>query len=112
MSEPWFDPNSFGWIPGTLLGLAGGIEGTLLGAFAPRAKLKALVMGVHFTSLGLCLVLLIAGLVAWLTGQPYGIWYGLGFPGLLGLIIVGSLTPMVRKRYAQAELRKSMAEDI
>ncbi|MEN6426426.1 MAG: hypothetical protein ABFE13_13785 [Phycisphaerales bacterium] len=112
MTEPWFDPNTFAWIPGTLLGVAGGIEGTLVGSLAPRGKLKTLVMGVHFTILGICGTLLIVGIVALATGQPYGVWYGLGFPGMLGVVILGSLTPLVRKRYAQAELRKSMAEDL
>jgi len=112
MTEPWFDPNAFAWIPGTLLGVAGGLEGALVGMFAPRGKLKKLVMGVHFAILGVCAVLLAVGVVALATGQPYGVWYGLGFPGLLGLVIIGSLTPLVRKRYAEAELRKSMAADL
>jgi hypothetical protein len=33
-------------------------------------------------------------------------------PGLLGLIIFGPLTWVVRKRYVEAELHKSMAEDL
>ncbi len=112
MTEPWFDPNVFAWIPGTLLGVAGGIEGTLIGVLASRGKLKNLIMGVHFAILGMSCVLLVAGVVALVTGQPYGIWHGLGFPGLLGLVIIGSLTPLVRRRYAQAELHKSMAADL
>ena len=112
MTEPWFDPNAFAWIPGTLLGVAGGIEGALVGSFAPTGKLKTLVMAVHFAIIAICCILLIVGIVALVTGQPYGVWYGLGFPGMLGLVILGSLTPLVRKRYAEAELRKSMAEDL
>jgi hypothetical protein len=112
MTEPWFNPNAYAWIPGTLLGVAGGLEGTLVGMFAPRGKLKSLVLGVHFAIMAICAVLLVAGVVALLAGQPYGVWYGLGLPGLLGLVIVGSLTPLVRRRYAEAELRKSMAEDL
>jgi hypothetical protein len=112
MTEPWFNPNAYAWIPGTLLGVVGGIEGTLAGVFAPRGKYKALVMGIHFAALGACGLLLVVGIVALAAGQPYGIWYGFGFPGLLGLVIFGSLTPALRKRYAEAELRKSMAEDL
>jgi len=112
MTEPWFDPNAYAWIPGTLLGVAGGLEGTLAGMFAPRGKLKRLVMGMHFTIMGICCILLIVGVIARVTGQPYGIWYGFGFPGLLGLVILGPLTVVIHKRYAQAELRKSMAADL
>ena len=112
MTEPWFDPNAYAWIPGTLLGVAGGIEGTLAGLLAPRGKLKALVLGVHFTIIAICFVLLVLGIVALATGQPYGVWYGLGLPGLLGVVIVGVLTPVILRGYLQAELRKSMASDL
>jgi hypothetical protein len=112
MIEPWFNPNAYAWIPGTLLGVAGGIEGTLIGSFASKGKHRTLVLSVHFVLLLVCCALLVVGIVALLTGQPYGIWYGFGLPGLLGLIIFGSFTRMIRKRYAEAELRKSMAEDL
>lgn len=112
MTEPWFDPNAYAWIPGTLLGVMGGIEGTLAGVCAPRGKCKTLVLGIHFAALGACSILLVVGIIALATGQPYGVWYGLGFPGLLGLVILGSLTPVIRKRYTEAELRKSTAKDL
>jgi hypothetical protein len=112
MIEPWFDPNAYAWIPGTLLGVAGGIEGTLAGLCAPKGKCKTLVLAVHFAILQICCLLLAVGVVAMIAGQPYGVWYGLGFPGLLGLAIFGPLTLVVRRRYVEAELRKSMAEDL
>jgi len=112
MTEPWFNPNIYAWIPGTLLGLAGGIEGTLAGLCAPRGKYKTLVMGFHFTIMGVCCLLLTAGIVALATGQPYGVWYGLGLPGLGGLVVLGPLTLVIHMRYRQAELRKSMAQDL
>jgi hypothetical protein len=56
--------------------------------------------------------LFIAGIVALMSGQPYAVWYGLGFPGLLCLIIFGVLQGVVSKRYEEAELRKTMAEDL
>jgi len=113
MMEPWFDPNAYGWLPGTLLGvIGGGIGGPLMGACAPRGKCKRLVMSFLFGGMALCLISLIFGIIALAVGQPYGVWYGLGLPGILGLTIFGSLTPVVRKRYQQAELRKSMAGDL
>jgi hypothetical protein len=79
---------------------------------APKGKCRTLVMGMHFTIRAGCCVLLAAGVAALLTGQPYGIWYGLGYPGLLGLLLFGPLTWVIRKRYTEAELHKSMAEDL
>jgi hypothetical protein len=112
MTEPWFNPNMYAWMPGTLLGVAGGIEGTLTGLCAPRGKCKTLVLGMHVAILGACSLLLVAGVVALVTGQPYGIWYSLGLPGLLGVVIFGALTPVLHKRYMEAEMRKSMAQDL
>ncbi|HBH28621.1 MAG: hypothetical protein N839_0002375 [Desulfofustis sp. PB-SRB1] len=113
MTEPWFDANIYGWIPGTLLGvIGGGIGGPLIGICAGRGKLKGLVLGFVFTILATCAILLGAGLYALVSGQPYGVWYGLGFAGLLGLIIFGGLTPIILSRYREAELRKSLAEDL
>ena len=40
MSEPWFDANSYAWIPGTLLGTLGGLWGALVGTLRPGARGK------------------------------------------------------------------------
>ena len=111
-SNVWFNAAAYAWIPGTAVGLLGGLEGTLAGVLAPRGKGKILVLALHFGAMLLCAGLLLAGIVARVSGQPYGIWYGLGFPGLLGLVIFGSLTPVIVIRYRQAELRKSLAKDL
>ena len=113
MVNPWFDPGMYAWIPGTLLGVVGGgIGGPLAGVFASKGKFKKLVMGFFFASIVMSAGFLIAGLIAYFSDQPYGVWYGLGFPGLLGLIIFGTLTFVVLNQYREAELRKTMAKDI
>lgn len=112
MTEPWFDANLYAWIPGTLLGIAGGILGSLAGILAPRGKAKGLVLGFHGLVIGVSAVLLIAGVVAFIQGQPYGIWYGLGLPGLLGITVFGALLPVLSKRYRQAEERRLAAHDM
>jgi tetrahydromethanopterin S-methyltransferase subunit B len=113
MANPWFDPGMYAWIPGTVLGVIGGvIGGPLAGVFAPRGKLKKFVVGFFFATLIMSAVFLITGLIAYFSDQPYGVWYGLGFPGLLGLIIFSALIFVVLNRYREAELRKTMAKDI
>lgn len=57
-------------------------------------------------------ILLIAGTVALIQGQPYGVWYGLGLPGFLGIAIFGALLPVLLKRYRGAEERRLVAQDI
>jgi hypothetical protein len=112
MNEPWFDASLYAWIPGTLLGVLGGLWGSLVGILAPRGKAKSLVLG----SLGLMLAAsagcLILGVLALLQHQPYGVWYGLILPGVLGLVLFPSLTPVVLMRYREAEARKMQARDL
>jgi hypothetical protein len=110
--EPWFDPNAYAWIPGTALGIAGGVAGTLTGVLAPRGKGKAWLLGLYVAVMIVCAGLLVAGVIALVTGQPYGVWYGLGLPGLLGVAIFGALIGVVRQRYRDAELRQIRAADL
>ena len=113
MAEPWFDPNLYGWIPGTLLGvIGGGIGGPLAGVLAPKGKCKRLVMGFYYTTVFVCLLLLLVGLIALLGGQPYGVWYGLGLPGVGGVVIFLPLTRLVASRYRESEMRKSISQDL
>jgi hypothetical protein len=111
MMEPWFDPNQYAWIPGTLFGVLGGVMGTLAGWLAPSGRAKRFVLSAWFTFLGLAVVSLVAGLVALMSGQPYGVWYGLLLPGADGTIVIGVLSLLVVKRYREAEARRMAAKD-
>ena len=55
---------------------------------------------------------LVAAIVAKLTGQPYGVWYGLGLPGCIGIFVMGFNFPVVRRVYTNAEMRRLQAEDV
>jgi peptidoglycan/LPS O-acetylase OafA/YrhL len=112
MNDPWFDPNLYAWIPGTLLGVLGGLWGSLVGILAPRGKAKPFVLGSLAIMLAACAACLTLGVFALLKHQPYGVWYGLIFPGVLGLILFPSLTPVVLMRYREAENRKMQARDL
>jgi hypothetical protein len=57
-------------------------------------------------------VLLIAGLTALLTGQPYGVWYGLMLPGVPGVISLTWAPRVIRNGYRQAEERRMAARDV
>jgi hypothetical protein len=112
MSEPWFNPNLYAWIPGTLLGVLGGTFGGLAGWLAPRGKGRALVLGMMTALLVYSGVMLAIGIVAWWSGQPYGIWYGFGLAGVIGLLAIGGNYPVIRRVYRQAEERRMDAQDV
>src|SRR4051812_49042206 len=99
MNEPWFDAIHYAWIPGTLLGVLGGLWGSLVGLLAPRGKAKPLVFGILGVLLTAAATCLVAGVVALVYHQPYGVWYGLLLPGVVGLFVLGPLTPMAITAY-------------
>ena len=55
-------------------------------------------------------VLLAAGLVGLLVGQPYVVYYPFLLLGLIMSAVFGGLYPVMRTRYRQAETRKLEAE--
>lgn len=112
MSDPWFNPNLYAWIPGTIFGSLAGVMGGLAGTLAPRGKAKTLVLGAWWLFTSVAAAFLLLGVVAFFSGQPYGIWYGFGLPGLIGTLLFPALLPVVQKRYREAEERRIEAADL
>jgi hypothetical protein len=111
MHEIWFDAAMYAWIPGTLLGLFGGLLGVVTGVFAGRGKHATMVFRLWYAFIAIGVLLLLTGGYALLAGQPYGVWYTFLLPGLLVTVLGLSILPRVKKSYTQAELRKMSARD-
>jgi uncharacterized membrane protein len=103
---PWFDGGLFGAILGAMIGIYGGAYGTVCGLCASKGKAKNLVYTLHYGGVIAGVTLLLFGVVAYFSGQPYSVWYGLGLSGLILVFVIGCLTPMLHMRYRQAEHRK------
>ena len=113
MNEPWIsNMEMVGGILGSIGGILGGVVGTLASVFIPKGKAKKLVLGVDIFAFILSGILLAVGIIAYLSGQPYNIWYGFGLCGLIGTPLYGMLFFVFRMEYRKAELRKSMSEDL
>jgi hypothetical protein len=116
MSEPWFDPNTFGAWFGTIVGGGGGTLGGLIGAMAgillPRGKGKRLVFGSMFVLMVVGLVMMAIGFLALVDGQPYGIWYPMVIAGVIFGIVNGSLLLGLRSVGREMERRKMEADDL
>lgn len=112
MNDPWFDENLYSWIPGTAFGVLVGLWGTLAGCLAPMGRARGLVMGFGWSLVLVGVCLLAAAAAAGLAGQPYGVWFSLLLPGILGVLLMPPLMLVIRTRYREAELRKVSAMDI
>jgi len=112
MMEPWFDPNRYAWIPGTAYGLAAALMGGLVGWLVPRGRARSFVLRAWFALWAAAVVLLIVGIVALAEGQPWGVWYGLILPGVIGSLVVGANSMVILKRYREVEERKMAAKDL
>ena len=106
----WWDDRMGGWIGG-LLGTALGCLGGLIGTLSGMGKARRLTIGLAKTVLLAGLLLTVAGLVALVRSQPYGVWYPLLLCGLLSAGIFGGMIPRLRRRYEEIELRKMTALD-
>jgi hypothetical protein len=112
MNEPWYDASLYGWLPGTILGCLCGVWGGTAGSLVPRGRWKMLILGGAWLLLAYSAVLLALGALAYLTGQPFGIWYGLGMGGLIGLGVIAGNLPTVYRGYREAEERGMKAHDL
>jgi peptidoglycan/LPS O-acetylase OafA/YrhL len=112
MTQAWFDPNQFAWIPGTLYGVAAGVMGALVGWLVPKGRARVGILRAWFTLLAVAIALLFAGTVALVDGQPWGVWYGLLLPGAIGTLVVGANSLVIRNAYRQVESRRLAAKDL
>ncbi|MGL4549579.1 MAG: hypothetical protein ACRC33_00215 [Gemmataceae bacterium] len=114
MVEPWYDPIRYGWIPGTAFGVLGGLFGSLVGVLGPRRPGQ--VIGGLWVGLAGSAALLTLSVVALIQGQPYGVWYGLGLPGLLGTVLAATflvtLRPVILRAHRDEEERRMQARDL
>ena len=112
MAGQWFDPSLYAWIPGTVYACVCGLMGALVGVLASRGRARNFVIRAWYTLLALGVVFLAVGLAALVNGQPWGVWYALLLPGVIGTIVVGANTFTVRKAYRLAEERRLAAKDL
>lgn len=112
MNEPWISPGILGGLIGGVFGILGGLVGTLAGVFVLRGKAKKLTLGVNSFAVTLGFILFVFGIVAFLFGQPRGVWLSSVFFGLECAALFSFGFWVILKRARDAELRKTMSEDL
>ncbi|MAW60782.1 MAG: hypothetical protein CMJ94_08105 [Planctomycetes bacterium] len=110
---PWFSEEFgvyLGAYGGAGVGVLGGILGGVGGPLAQQGKGRGFVLPAFLVTAVVGVVLLAAGLVGLLVGQPYVVYYPFLLLGLIMSAVFGGLYPVMRTRYRQAETRKLEAE--
>lgn len=114
--DPWFTEQmagAVGGIGGGAIGvLFGGVGGTLGGMLAPRGACKRLVLGYFIGWGAIGVALLVTGVVALALSQPYHVYFPFLMMGVLVTVLSAGLTPVLNKRYREAEERRLDAEQL
>ncbi len=101
---------------GVLMGVLGGLYGTLVGCWGALCGILSsrgkgmrfiLVSGAAFVLVSA--VMLVLGLVFYLTGQPYELWYPCVLGGGLVGVLMAVLLPVMMRRHRQMEAQKMAA---
>lgn len=100
-----------GGIGGAAIGMVGAAIGSM-SFLIVRGKGKPVIVGVMASMVLLGVVLLVAGVVAAVQGQPKHVYYPLLLGGFIASCVFGTLTPVVVMRYRAAEVRRLQAEEL
>jgi hypothetical protein len=97
-----------GGVAGSMLGLMGAV----LGVSIARRKHRSMVLAGTTALVVGGLVVLVAGVWALVSSQPYAVWYPLLLVGGLSIIVFGGVRRGARRAYTDAELRRMRAADL
>ena len=112
MNEAWISQETLGLLIMVIFIPLGPIIGTLGWLFVPKGKAKKLTLGIIAFGFVMGSVLLVFSIIAFLFGQPRWVWLRSGFFGLDTTVLFGIVYWIILKRYREAELRKTMSEDL
>lgn len=112
-TSEWWAEQQGGWL-GAIIGCLGGLFGCLggvAGSLAFRGKARGFSFGILYVMAVLGIVSLLGGLSALTVSQPYHVYYPLLVTGFLFGGLGLGLIPTMRKRYEQAEMRRTQTPD-
>ena len=108
MIEPWFTQQIAPWF--SLLSLFSLLSFTH--TWAQKGQHRSLITGAYRLVVGLGILLICLGLIALVQSQPRWVWAALLLAGGLLTPLMAWATRQVMQLYEEAELRKSIANDL
>ncbi|HVU28602.1 MAG TPA: hypothetical protein VHG71_12815 [Verrucomicrobiae bacterium] len=109
-SSNWWTPEQsgmIGGIAGSIIGCLGG----LIGLLASRGKARKLVLALVKIFIVLGIFLLLTGIVAAATKQPYAVYYPLLLMGFILTVVFSVNLPSIQRRYDELEIRRMTSLD-
>jgi len=94
----WWSAETAGWIGG-VAGSAVGLLGALIGTLCSLGRGRRFVISGLLALAAFGGALLVVGMVALASGQPYQVWYPLLLLGVLDPVLALSLLPTARRRF-------------
>lgn len=110
---PWFSPefgNNLGAYFGSGIGILGGTIGGLCGVLVPKGRGKNFLLPLMGTFAILGLAMLVTGIVAVASDQPYSVYYPFLLIGFILTTVFGTLALVMRRLYRAAEERQLEAD--
>jgi len=109
-SGAWWSRSEAGWLGG-VIGGGIGIIGAIIGTLCGWGRGRSIAVGLGWLVVVAGVVSLLAGGVAVAAGQPYAVYYPLLLLGAISTLVMGGNMRTIRKRFAEAELRRMEAMD-
>lgn len=112
--EIWFSEstsNIVGAIMGSGFGVLLGLLGAFAGIYGSKGKLKRLILSSAIILLFIGAIILLIGLIALLSKQPYHVWYPFVLVGGIVVFVQLPSYSFIRKRFLQIELKKMEIKD-
>ncbi|HTL30983.1 MAG TPA: hypothetical protein VL282_17260 [Tepidisphaeraceae bacterium] len=106
----WWSDSTGGWIGG-IAGSMLGCLGALVGILTGKAKAPRLVRALTIFMIAVGAIALVAGIFALVMRQPYAVYYPLLLVGVIDVSVMGFQLNLIKRRYAEHELRKMTALD-
>jgi len=108
MTEAWFSAQLAPWFAlFSLFSLC-----SYMTIWAQQGRHRAWVLGSFWASVALGAMLLLLGVVAYLSSQPKWVWATLMLTGGLLAPLMYGATRKIQRAYEDAELRRSIASDL